>query len=38
MNGWGNMGGYGHGGWMVGWWVLGLAMLLVLVWALARRR
>ena len=34
----GNMGGYGHGGWRVLSWVSGIALLIVLVWFLARRR
>ena len=34
----GNMGGYGHGGWMVLWWIGGIALLIVLVWFLAKRR
>jgi hypothetical protein len=38
MNGMGNMGAYGHGGWIVLWWVLGIAALILLVWFLMKRR
>lgn len=31
-------GGYGHGGWMGLWWVVGLAALIAVVWLAARRR
>lgn len=34
----GNMGGYGFGGWMVLSWIGGIALLIVLVWFLAKRR
>ena len=32
-----NMGGYGHGGWMVLWWIGGIAVLIVLAWMLFKR-
>ena len=34
----GNMGGYGQGGWMVLWSVGGIAILILLVWFLAKGR
>ncbi len=34
----GNMGGYGHGGWLVLWWIVGLASLILLAWLLLKRR
>ena len=34
----GNMGGHGQGGWMAQWWIVGLAILIVLVWFLMKRR
>ena len=34
----GSMGGYGSGGWMVLWWIGGIASLIVLVWALTKGR
>jgi hypothetical protein len=34
----GNMGGYWGGGWMVLWWIGGLAFLAVLIWFLAKGR
>lgn len=37
MGNMGNMGGWG-GGWMVLWWIGGIALLIVLVWFLAKRR
>jgi hypothetical protein len=33
-----DMNGYGQGGWMVVWWVGGIALLILLVWFLAKRR
>jgi hypothetical protein len=33
-----HMGSYGQGGWMVLWWIGGLAFLILLVWFLVRRR
>jgi hypothetical protein len=33
-----NMGGYAHGGWMVAWWIGGIALLIVLAWLLGGRR
>jgi hypothetical protein len=38
MNNMDNMSGYGQGGWMVLWWVGGIALLILLVWFLAKRR
>jgi hypothetical protein len=32
------MHGYGQGGWAVLWWVGGIALLILLVWFLAKRR
>jgi hypothetical protein len=32
------MDSYGQGGWMVLWWIGGLAILIVLVWFHAKRR
>jgi LPXTG-motif cell wall-anchored protein len=34
----GNMHGYGQGGWMVLLWIGGIAILILLVWLLWRRR
>jgi hypothetical protein len=33
-----HMDGYGHGGSMVVWWIGGIALLILLVWFLAKRR
>ena len=33
----GNMGGDGHGGWMVLWWIGGIAVLIMLAWMLFKR-
>ncbi len=33
-----DMHSYGQGGWMVLWWVGGIALLILLVWFLAKRR
>lgn len=38
MHGLESMGGYGHGGWMYLWWIGGIAVLIVLAWALFKRR
>ena len=38
MNHDGFMGGYGHGGWMVLWWIGGIALLILLAWGFARKR
>jgi len=38
MGNMGNMSGYWQGGWMILWWVGGLALLIALVLVLARRR
>ena len=38
MHNMGNMGVYGAGGWMVVWWVGGIALLIALVWMFAKRR
>jgi len=38
MNNMGNMGGSGQGGWMVLWWIGGIAILIVLAWFLSKRR
>jgi hypothetical protein len=38
MNNTGHMAGYGQGAWMVLWWVGGIALLIVLIWFLAKRR
>jgi len=32
------MGGDWHGGWMVLWWIGGSALLIVLIWILAKQR
>lgn len=38
MGNMGNMSGYGQGGWMVLWWIGWLAILIVLVWFLVKKR
>ena len=34
----GDMGSHGQSGWMVMWWIGGLALLIVLAWFLMKRR
>ena len=33
-----DMNGYGQGEWTVAWWIGGIALLILLVWFLAKRR